>query len=542
MPPIKFILLDNTANTDATIEIIKAIGNTWPLLLTITGIVFLIVYRKGIGAFLSSFKKISGKTPIGEVTLETVAIVNATAEESVAPKIGAYTNQEVDKFIEDKKNENEENTWQKLHDSLRNKNIAEAESIFEKIQVAEKDSNEREHNTLILLCLKYAYAGIDTLDELKEKATKTTSNLVKYHCYDLLALCYSSVKKYDESLVYREKAYAVAPNEDQRAIQAKYTSTSLYELGKKAEAVNFLKKINQEISADANKTVIYRALADLYERDENWVLKSVANEMALNCSPKDESLMFDTAFAYTNTDKNTSEQIPSLALLHYNELIGSDPNSQAAYNNMGVALSAFELEGLAAEKYKKAADLGNTLAVSNLSSRYINAGFYQEAKQILLKAKESADIHENVWTALDSLSRKEKEEAEKYAEILAQAKEEQKFIKRFGDAFFDAPAQPFVSGNWLCESAPVEIKQLPNPIYSELKWTARDLIFTIAIPTDQSSVISVSGSCLPKGGSFSKNILAFVTATPDQRTKLLLVFTLTEPRKSYLFSFINSKD
>ena len=542
MPPIEFILLDNTAKTDATIEIIKAIGNTWPLLLTITGIVFLIVYRKGIGAFLSSFKKISGKTPIGEVTFETVAIINATAEESVAPKIEAYTNQEVDKFIEDKKSENEEYTWQKLHDSLKNKNIAEAESIFEKIQAAEKDSAEKEHNTLILLCLKYAYAGIETLDELKEKANKTSSNLVKYHCYDLLAICYSSVRKYDESFLYREKAYAVAPDEDQRSIQAKYTSICLYELGKKAEAVNYLKKINQDITADGNKTIIYRALVDLYEKDENWILKSIANEMALSYSPKNETLMFDTAFAYTNTDKNTSEQIPSLALLHYNELIESDRNSQAAYNNMGVALSAFELEGLAAEKYKKAAELGNTLSVANLSSRFINAGFYQEAKQILLKAKESADIHENVWTGLDSLSKKEKEEAEKYAEILAQAKEEQKFIKKFGDAFFDAPAQPFVSGNWICESAPVEIKQLPNPIYSELKWTARDHNFTIAIPTDQSSVVSVSGSYFPKGGGFSKNILAFVTATPDQGTKLLLLFTLSEPRKSYFFSFSKASD
>ena len=390
----------------------------------------------------------------------------------------------------------------------------------------------------MLLYFKYVVAGIDTLDELKDKAKTTTSNLIKFYCYEYLAFCYSAVKNYDESLSYREKSYDLAPDEEQKALAARDISNSLYELGRQGEAENYLNKIKMEMSTDANRKKIYEALAEVYDKNQNWILKSLAYEMALSWSPANTALLFDTSFAYTNGYKSSVEQIPSLALLHYKELIEFDQKSQAGYNNLGVALSSFDLEGLAIENYKKSIEQGNTLAAANLSSRFIYAGFYKEAKMILLEAKESDDIHQNVWTALESLSKKEKEEADKYASILAQAKEEQKFIRKFGEAFFGRPTQPFALGHWTYESTAVEIRQLPNPLYSELKWTAKDMNFTIAIPTNQSNVISESGSCYPKGGGLSQKILAFVTVPIVQQTMLLLVYTLAEPSKSYFFSFV----
>jgi hypothetical protein len=86
MPSINFILLDETASPNKTVEIIKAIGSTWPFLLTVSGIIFLIIYRKEIGRFLSKFSKISTKSIAGELSFERTNVVTAATEEFVAPK------------------------------------------------------------------------------------------------------------------------------------------------------------------------------------------------------------------------------------------------------------------------------------------------------------------------------------------------------------------------------------------------------------------------------------------------------------------------
>lgn len=541
MPLTNFILLDVTAHPDKTIEIIKAVGDTWPFLLTVSGVVFLIVNKKQIGAFLSNFRKISGKTPVGEITFENLGAAVAATQEVIAPKADPNKNQEVDKLIEDKNGDNEDHPWLQVYNSLKSKSIVQADSIFEKIQNAETSSSQRERNYLMLQYFKYVYAGIDTLNELKAKAKSSTSNLIKFYCYEYLAMCYWEVKKYDECLTYRQMSYDLAPDEEHKALTARQISLCLYELGRKTEAIEYLKGIKQGTPADAQKKIIYETLAELYDKDQNWVLKSIANEMALSCSPNNISLLFDTAFAYTNSYKSSIEQIPSLALLHYKELIQYDNKSQGGYNNLGVALSSFGLEGLAIENYKKSAELGNTLAASNLSSRFMHTGFYQEAKKILLKAKESDDIHENVWKILENLSRKEKEEAAKYTSLLEKANEEQKFLRKFGEAFFSPSIQPSFLGDWLCDLTPVQIRQLPNPLYSEFKWAAKDINFTISIPTSQRNVISESGSCFPKGGGISEKILAFVTDNTEQQTISLLVYILSEPSKSHFFSFAKAQ-
>src|SRR5688572_3757693 len=66
-----FRLLQTTPS-NKTVEIIKAIGSTWPFLLVVVLIIFLITYHKKIANRLSKFDKISGKIPLGEITLEKI--------------------------------------------------------------------------------------------------------------------------------------------------------------------------------------------------------------------------------------------------------------------------------------------------------------------------------------------------------------------------------------------------------------------------------------------------------------------------------------
>ena len=535
---MRFTLLDTPAQPDRIIEIIKAIGSTWPLILTLSSIAFIIIYKKQIGEFFTNLKRISGKTPIGEIILENSSIASIASTEHFAPKSDAPKLQDDDKLVDDRKSNKENFSFLQIYKELAQQNIKNAESIFSKMQNEETNSDDRERNSLLFLFFKYVCAGINTINELKERAENSTSSVMKYYCYEYLAGCYSHVNNYEEALIYGRKAYALAADDGNKADTARQISNCLYELGKKTESIDFLKNVIAEITTTENKQTIYRSLADLFDKEQNWVSKSIALEMALSCSPNNTTLLFDAAFAYTNSYKNSSEQIPSLALVHYKELIQYDSKSYAGYNNLGVAFSSFGLEGLAVANYKKAVELGNTLAAGNLSYKYIHAGLYDEARMTLSKAKEAEDIHETVWSAFEHLSRKEKEESEKSAALLAKAKEELKFIRKFGEAYFDnITSQVNLVGDWVFGSTPVQIKQLANPQYFELKWTDKEYDFTITIQNIQIALVSHSGNCHPSGIGINEKTLAFVAITPDQQSMTILLYVLSEPSRSHFFTF-----
>lgn len=67
---MKRFLLQVTPSTDRTVEIIKAIGSSWPLILIIIATIVFFIYRKRI--FNIKLNPTSVKTPIGDFQFETL--------------------------------------------------------------------------------------------------------------------------------------------------------------------------------------------------------------------------------------------------------------------------------------------------------------------------------------------------------------------------------------------------------------------------------------------------------------------------------------
>jgi hypothetical protein len=86
--------------------------------------------------------------------------------------------------------------------------------------------------------------------------------------------------------------------------------------------------------------------------------------------------------------------------------------------------------------YKKAVELHETLAAANLAHIYMDAGFIEEASQILDEVQQRKDVHPNVWTAMAELSNRKKEEAQIEECYLKLAKEQQGFLRSFAEAYF----------------------------------------------------------------------------------------------------------
>lgn len=99
-------------------------------------------------------------------------------------------------------------------------------------------------------------------------------------------------------------------------------------------------------------------------------------EYCVSLAPEDTWDRNNLAYSYLSNDQN------SLALLHY-LLIPEEFRTKYSWNNLGVIYSRLDMQGKAVEAFQKAAGQDSETAMSNLSHKLINAGFYAEAhKQV----------------------------------------------------------------------------------------------------------------------------------------------------------------
>lgn len=152
-------------------------------------------------------------------------------------------------------------------------------------------------------------------------------------------------------------------------------------------------------------------------------------EKALVYSPSDSDLRFRLAYNSNNIGKN------DLAFYHYKIHCEENP-SGAAFNNIGILYDSFDMPGKSVVSYKTAIKSYNeTLSVSNLANKYIKEGFYDDAKEILLKAKEQEDHHENVDSSLLNINTKIDIENKLEVNKAGSVNNERKFMINYAQAY-----------------------------------------------------------------------------------------------------------
>jgi tetratricopeptide (TPR) repeat protein len=135
---------------------------------------------------------------------------------------------------------------------------------------------------------------------------------------------------------------------------------------------------------------VLRALADNDKNDNGYKDSAIPLlERIVELAPDD----YDVRFSLGHAHSNFSNQ--PLALLHYSS-IPESKRSGAAWNNLGVACDAVDIPADAVLAYRKAEEAGETLAMSNLASKFLEAGFLDEAKAECERALKLDDPHRNV--------------------------------------------------------------------------------------------------------------------------------------------------
>lgn len=450
---------------NACIEVLKVM--IWPLFLFLSLLLFFLFFKKEISEVIGRVRRVKrGDTEVevaqrveGAETAPQKFIEDEAVSRDLLPRERDLPSQAEPKTTGELLNE--------MMDTLLDGNFEQGEEIFRQLQDAEMDQAKQLRNEGIYLYLRYQRGDTSALEKLRELADKPD---IASSAHFWIGLCYEHANDYEKAAEEHELAAQNSKSQKERAELVVSVARSLFKAGKQQAAFARLMKELGEVTVSEAISKLYEGLADLYEMADNQEFQAVAVDKALESKPNDTSLLFDAAYSYSQ------KQFHSLALLHYKTLLGFRPDNAAALNNIGVAYENLQMPIYSARFYRKAFETNPeyTLAAANLAFRFMNVGFAEEAVDILEKAKQRKEVHPNVGSALSALSNKKEAEANTEKHHLDAAREQQRFLRAFADAYFVSKMNcPSFDGLWK-SSGGIQLEITQNGNLIKGKWNEKD--------------------------------------------------------------------
>jgi tetratricopeptide (TPR) repeat protein len=219
-----------------------------------------------------------------------------------------------------------------------------------------------------------------------------------------------------------------------------------------------------EVAPQTEEQLLY-ALVEIAKSKEDRKATIAPLERIVELSPDNYDARFDLAFAHSANGRE------ALALFHYSK-IPEHMRGGAAWNNLGVSKEQMELPAQAVEAYRKAESENNTLAMSNLASKLLKAGFIPEALAQCEKALALEDAHKNVGLTWSQTKAVPDEEQGRLDKILVDAGPISSFYRQFGHAI--ARSKPNFSSRWKAPECEVTVTVKGNEFTAEGTYEDRD--------------------------------------------------------------------
>lgn len=175
-----------------------------------------------------------------------------------------------------------------------------------------------------------------------------------------------------------------------------------------------------------------------HEADEDLFIGLM--ERLLTHRPDDIESRFSLAYKYSQKKQD------DLSLLHYLK-IPYQLRGAGAWNNVGVEFDHFGLANKSVKAYRKAEELGETLAMCNLAQKLVKEGFLDEAQTICDRALKVEDYHKNVGDAISRIKEVPSEEDKKEKELIEKAVPISEFYRDYGQAAIKEDVKDIV-GRW----------------------------------------------------------------------------------------------
>lgn len=489
-------------------EILKIV--IWPATLLLFAVFFTIFFRSPIGEllkkFIFRFKKGNAEFEVSQQIPETKIETSVTGNSMSPPVIQV----ESQKILESD-SKSPDDLMNEMIRAILNGEFEKGKSLYKQLQESERDPVEKSKREGVYYYFLYQRGDTSALSRITE-LTKNPD--ISHYAHYWLGLCYETSQDFDKAFSEHKIAAENAKSQEQRALYIVHCARSLHESGKKNDALKYIMRELANASETNALAALYNGLASLYLLDESYELRGLALEKAIEYQPNDPDLLFQAGYSYSQVEFN------ELSLLHYNTLLHFSPENDMALNNIGVAYSRLSMPIKSIDHQKKAFDFGNTLAASNIALGYIGAGFSDEAKQIIEKANEQKDVHRNVGSTFSEIIDKKEKEQKREKETLDSAKEQQRFMRSFGEAYFlQTPEISNINGNWTFpDGTDVTIVQ-QNETFT-LEWTENKQAYGLkGNLTNRAAQITITAPSYRVNDEISNKLFI----TPDYKTINLMI-------------------
>ncbi len=443
-------------------EVISII--VWPLTIFLFLTFFTIFFRAQIRELLTKvivrYKK--GDTEL-EVVQQVIQIQKETEKQTVSELTSLPVLPEESPRVLDSGLKSPDELMNEMSEAIYDGDLEKGRSLYLQLQETERDPVEKSRREGIYYYFLYQRGDTSALPKIAE-LTKNPD--ISHFAHYWLGLCYESSEDFERAFTEHELAVQKAKSQEWRATYTVSCARSLHKSGKKAEALQYIMdELGKTTESDALGT-LYNGIAFLYAMEENYEFRGLALEKAIEYQPNDVNLLFEVAYSYSQVNHD------ELSLLYYTMLLNFSPNNAMALNNVGVSYSKLQMPIKSVSHQKRAFDLGNTLAASNIALDYLNAGFADEAAAIIEKAKEAKEeLHRNIGSTFSQISDEKEKERKREKEAFDIAREHQRFLRLFGEAYFVRASSAIdISGTW-CFPDGIEVIITQQQSLINAEWT-----------------------------------------------------------------------
>lgn len=261
------------------------------------------------------------------------------------------------------------------------------------------------------------------------------TNPENYYVIDYVARVYLQYEEHNRAATYFEKSASVAKAKAAKLSELSKASIAYAMSGNKGKAVSLLNECIAIAREEENLSItLLEMLSDLSGELNNLDEYIIFTEALLERAPEDHARRYSLAYKYGEDNQDGG------AIFHYKMLSTRNP-SGAVWNNLGVAFSSQKLSGLAISAYREAEKINETLAMSNIAHKYIDAGFLDEATEITNRAISIENYDQNVGTAIASIRDTRKSESESLAKLIAAHSKKRHFFIDYSAKYLEENVQ-----------------------------------------------------------------------------------------------------
>ena len=416
-------------------DVLNAFGSAWKSILALAFLIGLFLFRGPINGFINRLKSVK----VGDKELRANDKVDQNERDTtVNQQIREESTADDDEGLVEE-SPTTDNAFVTMIRAFGNSDFTKAARAYEELQAAAQSDDERRRIEAHYLYYRYTRAADSgSLAKLRELASHTST---KISVLRWLAHCYRSTKDHSKA---REVYIEARDSADE--INAAQLTCDIADCWAKEGNPNqgleeVIIKLREVEQADA-KSYLYKSMASMYQTKGSERMRAIALEKALEFAPNDKEIRFRAAHAQSEA------KLSAVSITNYDTLLTLEPKEAGTLNNLGVECRKLNLFFESVAYYKKAADEGNILAMSNLADLLMDMGFYKEADDELSRASRLPNPNERVAWVKAQLEKKRREEREKWSNVIEVGNRQQQFLREFAQASIEQTTEDPFLGSW----------------------------------------------------------------------------------------------